>query len=77
MFGESYAPDGIEETQIDVLLAEASAEWREAPRPTSALLDGTALARRERRETQRLLGATVRVLRTHGPLSVPTGTEAA
>jgi hypothetical protein len=71
----AHSPDGLSLDDIDNLLAATAEE--SAPRPTSALLDGTALQRRERREAQRLLDATVRVLRVHGPLSVPTGTEAA
>jgi hypothetical protein len=68
-------PDGLSLEDIESLLAGVAEQ--PGPRPTSALLDGSALARRERRQEQRRLGATVRVLRVHGPLSVPTGTEAA
>jgi hypothetical protein len=71
----AHSPDGLSLDDIDNLLAVTAEE--SAPRPTSALLDGSALARRERREAQRLLGATVRVLRVHGRPSVPIGTEAA
>jgi hypothetical protein len=77
MYGDQHTPDGLEETDIDALLTELRADRHQAPHPTTALLDGTALQRRERREAQRLLGATVRVLRVHGPLAVPAGTEAA
>jgi hypothetical protein len=71
----AHSPDGLSLDDIDNLLAVTAEE--SAPRPTSALLDGSALARRERREAQRQLGATVRVLRAHGPLFAPSGTEAA
>jgi hypothetical protein len=68
-------PDGLSPEDIEKLLTEVAE--RTGPRPTSALLDGTALARRERREAQRVLGATLRVLRVHGSLAVPSETEAA
>lgn len=69
-----FDPDGM--TLLDVYSLSVPTSAHE-PQPTSALADGTAFERRERREAQRMLGATVRVLRVYGPLSVPTGTEAA
>jgi hypothetical protein len=69
-----FDPDGL--TVLDVYSLSVPTSTNE-PQPTSALADGTAFERRERREAQRLLGATVRVLRVYGPLSVSTGTEAA
>jgi hypothetical protein len=70
-----FSPDGLTADDITYLVAESLTS--DAPRLTSALLDGTALARRLRREAQRQLGGTVRVLRVHGFKSVQTGTEAA
>jgi hypothetical protein len=79
MFSDNaHSPDGLSDAAaVDVLLTEVDAELAEKPQPTAAYLDGSALERRRRREAQRLLGATVRVLRVHGPLSAPTGTAAA
>jgi hypothetical protein len=79
MFSDNaHSPDGLSDVAaVDVLLAEIDGELAKGPQPTAAYLDGSALERRRRREAQRMLGATVRVLRVHSPLSVPTGTEAA
>ncbi|TWP51522.1 hypothetical protein FKR81_15080 [Lentzea tibetensis] len=70
-----FSPDGLTADEIRWMFADRLAE--EAPRPTSALLDGSALAQRERREAKRLLSSTVRVLRVRSITSAPTGTEAA
>ncbi|SDH65799.1 hypothetical protein SAMN05192558_113127 [Actinokineospora alba] len=49
---------------VDRLLMEVYLELRVSPpaAPTSALLDGSALERRERREARRALDAVVRAL---------------
>jgi hypothetical protein len=59
------------------LSAELAALRQPRPEPTSALLDGSALARRDRRIAQRALGNTVRVLRAHTVSPVTTDGEAA
>ncbi|MGO1055553.1 hypothetical protein [Crossiella sp. CA198] len=74
-----FYPDGLTPDAINALLAEV---WTDlaaepSPEPTTALLDGSALAQRERRTVQRRLGATVRVLRVHGPVTGRTEAEAA
>ncbi|MDQ2582600.1 hypothetical protein [Saccharothrix yanglingensis] len=74
MFGEE---DGLTEDAIDALIAQAADEVADLPPATSALLDGSALRRRDRREERRTLGGTVRVLRTFVPLSGPMDNEAA
>ncbi|WNV90943.1 hypothetical protein [Umezawaea sp. Da 62-37] len=72
-----FSPDRLDEASIDALISEVADELADLPPATSALLDCTAQNRRDRRVIERTLGGTVRVLRVHGPLSVPTGTEAA
>ncbi|MBV8932725.1 MAG: hypothetical protein JO285_09290 [Kutzneria sp.] len=66
---DSYFPDGLGPAVIDALIAEldATSSRVSGPVPTSALADGSARARRDRRIAQRRLGA-VRVLRLHSPL---------
>ncbi|SDM63290.1 hypothetical protein SAMN04488074_12487 [Lentzea albidocapillata subsp. violacea] len=74
-----FSPDGLTAYEIRWMFAERLAA--DAPRPTSALLDGSALEQREhrqeRREAKRLLSSRVRVLRVQAVTSVPFGTEAA
>lgn len=53
-------PDGLTSEDIDGLLSEAAVFWSLPQQATSALLDGTAGARRERRVARRELGAVVR-----------------
>lgn len=72
-----FSPDGLDEALIDALISEVADELAELPPATSALLDGTALKRRNRRVIERTLGGTVRVLRVHGHMSDSAGTEAA
>jgi hypothetical protein len=71
-----FSPDGLDETSIDLLIAEVDAELEDMAAPTSRLLDGVAAVRWERREVRRVTGHTVRVLRVQAT-SVPSGTEAA
>lgn len=62
MYGEPgsahhYAPDGLAGKALDELIDRAYAEVAKAPRPTSALLDGTAAEQRRRRMQRRALAA--------------------
>lgn len=70
----AFSPDGLTEAAITALIAEVDEELAELPPATSALLDGTARKRRDRRVVERVLGGRVRVLRVH---NVSFGTEAA
>ncbi|MCO1582017.1 hypothetical protein M8C13_40340 [Crossiella sp. SN42] len=72
-----FAPDGLFEADVDALLAEVTSDLAEHPEPTTAVQDGTARAKRDRRIVQRQLGATVRVLRVYQPVTGQAGTEAA
>ncbi|GAA3621447.1 hypothetical protein GCM10022267_04530 [Lentzea roselyniae] len=72
----NYSPDGHDEASIDLLISDVEDELAELPFVTSALLDGTARAQRDRRIVKRTLGGTVTVLRVQAT-SVPSGTEAA
>ncbi|WP_309116747.1 hypothetical protein [Saccharothrix sp.] len=74
---QQFSPDGLTEDVIDALLAQVADELAELPPATSALLDGSARTRRDRRVVERQLGGTVRVLRVHGLSSGSVGTEAA
>jgi hypothetical protein len=70
-----HSPDGLTEDEINTLFGvslDAS-----GPRPTTALFDGTARERRERREARRLLRSTMTALHMRRPVSTPAGTEAA
>jgi len=71
-----FSPDGLSSDDIERLLTEARALWARSPRPTSALLDGTAARRRERREMRRAAAAVVRALPAH-PLCGSDAEEAA
>ncbi|MFI9011007.1 hypothetical protein ACIGNX_27610 [Actinosynnema sp. NPDC053489] len=73
----SFSPDGLTEDLIDALITAVADELADLPPASSALLDGSALKRRDRREERRTLGGTVRVLRTSVPQSGPMGNEAA
>lgn len=59
--GAGFYPDSLSLDEINVMLAEL-AGLRVAAAPTSALLDGSALERRERREARRAFNAVVRAL---------------
>lgn len=72
-----FSPDGLDEASIDALVSEVADELAELPPATSALLDGTALKRRNRRVIERTLNGTVRALNVHGQASATTGTAAA
>lgn len=59
-----HYPDSLSLDAIDVMLREVIADLRSpsVPEPTTALLDGSALQRRHRREARRAIGAVVRAL---------------
>lgn len=76
-FAPRFSPDGLDEASINALISEVVDELADRPAATSALLDSTAQNRHDRRVIERTLGGAVRVLCVRGPLSVPTGTEAA
>jgi hypothetical protein len=71
---EQFSPDGLDEASIEVLIVEVANELGLDP---TRLGGDPLIQRHERRSARRVLGGTVRVLRVHGPLSVPSGTEAA
>lgn len=66
-------PDGLTLEGIDALLSEMEGHWATSVRPTSALLDGTAVERRERRTARRAIGAVVRALPTRPQHADPAG----
>ena len=68
-----FSPDGLTVEGIDALLSEMEAHWSTSARPTSALLDGSAALRRERRTTRRRIGAVVRALPTRPQVTSPAG----
>jgi hypothetical protein len=78
MYSNNFYPDGLTEQDIDALIAEAfeSADQATAA-PTSALLDGTATTRRNRRIERMTVGAIVRTLPFRATLPDPDGQEAA
>lgn len=57
-----HAPDGLSESVVDRLIADADQAVVEVPVPTSALVDGSAAERRRRRIERRMLAAVVRSL---------------
>ncbi|MBV8540294.1 MAG: hypothetical protein JO364_19600 [Pseudonocardiales bacterium] len=57
-----YAPDGLTGEALDELIDRAYAEVAQAPRPTSALLDGSAAEHRRRRTEHRALAAVIHAL---------------
>ena len=61
-----YAPDGLVGEVLDELIDRAYAELADAPRPTSALLDGSAAEQRRRRMERRALTAFTRALAVRG-----------
>ena len=71
--GKGFYPDGLTAEGIDALLREMESHWATSARPTSALLDGSASLRRERRTTRRAIGAVVRALPKRPQVSSPAG----
>ncbi len=69
----AFYPDGLTVDAIDALLSEMEGHWATSARPTLALLDGTAVLRRERRTTRRAIGAVVRALPTRPQTASPAG----
>jgi hypothetical protein len=65
-----YAPDGLTGEALNKLINRAYAEVATAPRPTSALLDGTAAEQRRRRMEHRASAAVIHPLPVlHPPLA--------
>lgn len=73
----AFYPDGLTADAIESLLREMEGHWSTSVRPTSALLDGSAALRRERRETRRAIGAVVRALPIAARPRVDQGSEVA
>jgi hypothetical protein len=69
----AYYPDGLTVDDIDALLGEMKVHWTMSARPTSALLDGSAALRRERRANRRAIGAVGRALPTRSQVASPAG----
>jgi hypothetical protein len=70
---KGFYSDGLTAEAIDALLSEMEGQWATSARPTSALLDGSAALRRERRTTRRAIGAVVRALPMRPQVTSPTG----
>lgn len=69
-------PDGPTRRQVEALIWESHDVTARAPRPTSALLDGSAAERRRRRMERRAIAAVVRELPVRQQAG-PCGSEAA
>jgi hypothetical protein len=76
-FSSGRYPDGLDIEAIDALITDVYAEIANAPRPTSALMDGTAAERRRRRMARRAIASVVRSLPTTRPVAGPDEGEAA
>ncbi|MGH3840721.1 MAG: hypothetical protein ACRDS0_04620 [Pseudonocardiaceae bacterium] len=72
-----YAPDGLTGEVLDELIDRAYAEVANAPRPTSALLDGSAAEQRRRRTERRALAAVIRALPVRSGASGADGRQVA
>ena len=72
-----FSPDGLDYHAINSLLVEVKAELRNAARPTSTLLDGSAAERRRRRIENQAMSSVVRTLPVRRPAASPNGQEAA
>jgi hypothetical protein len=59
---EPFYPDGLTDEHIESLLSEARAAWATSAVATSALLDGSAAERRNRRMSRRAISAVVRAM---------------
>lgn len=69
-------PDGLTERSINALIQDVYREIADAPRPTSALLDGTAAERRRRRIERRAIASVVRALPAKPTVEIPDGEAA-
>lgn len=69
----SFYPDGLTVGGIDALLSEMEGHWATSVRPTSALLDGSAALRRERRMARHAIGVVVRALPMRPQAGSPVG----
>lgn len=72
-FPVRFSPDGLTEQLIDVLLREVDVAGAVWPRPSSALMDETAVQRRYRRRARRSVAAVVRALPVRGSAGGPGG----
>jgi len=63
-YPNDFYPDGLTPDLIDTLIRDVADTLTDTPRPTRAVLDGTALHQRERRQARRTLTAVVRTLPT-------------
>jgi hypothetical protein len=70
-------PDGLDLHTIDALIAGVYDEIRSAPRLTSALMDGTAAERRQRRMARRAIALVVCALPAAPVATNPDGEVAA
>jgi hypothetical protein len=66
-YPKRFAPDGLTEQVIDVLLREVDGAAAVRPRSGSLLVDGTRAQRRYRRRARRSVAAVVRALPVCGP----------
>lgn len=69
----THYPDGLSADAIEALLIEARAFWARPRLVTSAVLDGSAAQRRERREARRAIAAVVRALPRRATYVTPDG----
>ena len=63
-YPNDFYPDGLTPDLIDTLIRDVADTLTDTPCPTRALLDGTAIHQRERRQARRALTAVVRTLPT-------------
>lgn len=68
---QPYAPDGLSFWDVLSVQSAAYKEIVDSPRPTSALLDGSAAERRRRRIERRAISAVVRSLPVRPVMTEP------
>jgi len=77
MIASTNYPDGLTECAVDALISEVDAVLAASPVATSALLDGTAADRRDRRMSRQAVASVVRALPVARPVCGPDEGEAA
>ena len=78
MYSNNFYPDGLTEQVIDLLVAEAFESADEATAaPTSTLLNGPAVRRRNRRIERRTVNGAVRALPVRRFIDESDGREVA